>query len=286
MQHRASRTSTGIETLSQEDISHYCQRIGYQGSWDPTLSTLQKLHRAHLYTIPFENLDPIWGRRGQLCIPQLLEKIVRQRRGGFCFEVNGLLASLLASLGYEVGLLSGRVIRPGGNEGPPFDHLLLAVQVPGSLDRWLADVGFGDSFRDPVRWQEGEMVCELGSCYSLHQGLNLDWEVMQTREGIQKTLFRFDQVRHHLAEFEPMFHFHQTSPESSFTHFPLCTLAYPDGRITLSKNRLSRKTWEQGSWQVQEERLDPDQILVALQEHFGMIIPAHDAHSNLMGRNT
>jgi hypothetical protein len=128
----------------------YLERIGYSGVTDPNSDTLRALHRAHLFTVPFENLDIGLKRTIPCDAEAAVRKIVEQRRGGFCYELNGAFAWLLRALGFHVTLLSARVGRADGSLGPEYDHLTLRVD----LDQpWLADVGFGDSFLDPLRLQ-------------------------------------------------------------------------------------------------------------------------------------
>jgi N-hydroxyarylamine O-acetyltransferase len=125
------------------DTAAYLQRIGYSGSVSADSETLRNLHRAHLFTVPFENLDIGWGRRIQVEEQAFVRKIVAQHRGGFCYELNGAFAALLRTLGFKVTLLSARVPRVHGDYGPEFDHLTLRVDLN---EPWLADVGFGDCF--------------------------------------------------------------------------------------------------------------------------------------------
>src|SRR5260221_3367797 len=147
------------------NVAAYLERIGYQGPLNPNAETLRALHVAHLYTVPFENLDIGLGRPLSLELPALFDKIVTGRRGGFCYELNGLFAWLLQSLGYGVTHLSARTKSPDGSFGPEFDHLALRVVCPQaggdpvqpwlSDEPWLADVGFGDSFVEPLRLEAG-----------------------------------------------------------------------------------------------------------------------------------
>ena len=130
------------------DVERYLQRIGYSGSTAPTERSLRAIHRAHLISVPFENLSVRGGEPIPLDEEALFEKIVVRRRGGFCYALNGLFASLLEGLGFRVARLAGRV----GVPGIAFDHLALRVD----LERpWLADVGFGDSFLDPLHLDAG-----------------------------------------------------------------------------------------------------------------------------------
>ena len=136
------------------DIPSYLNRIHYNGPTLPTAETLRALHLAHLYRVPFENLDIHLGLPISLQETDLFEKIVVRRRGGFCYELNGLFAWLLRELGFEVSLLSARVGDREDGFGPEFDHLILRVTCPADParpdDPWLADVGFGESFLTPL----------------------------------------------------------------------------------------------------------------------------------------
>jgi N-hydroxyarylamine O-acetyltransferase len=105
-----------------------------------------------MFNVPFENLDISVGRYIKLDLPSLFQKIVHERRGGYCYELNGLFAALLRTLGFRVDQLSAGVAGPDGKFGPEFDHLTLLV---GAGDSWLADVGFGDSFLAPLPFAVG-----------------------------------------------------------------------------------------------------------------------------------
>src|SRR5579871_1708740 len=131
------------------DISAYLERIDYRGSLDITPETLRDLQVAHLRTVPFENLSVVMGEPVILDDASLFEKIVVRRRGGFCYELNGLFAALLRDLGFPVEMLSAGVSRSSAQVfGPGFDHLALMVTLE---HRWLVDVGFGGSFFEPLR---------------------------------------------------------------------------------------------------------------------------------------
>ena len=129
------------------DIARYLERITYHGSREPIVSTLQALREAHLLAVPFENLDIALRRAIVLDEASFWTKIVEHHRGGFCYELNGLFALLLRALGFQVDLLSASVARETGGFGPDFDHLTLLVHLEQD---WLADVGFGESFRQPL----------------------------------------------------------------------------------------------------------------------------------------
>ena len=217
------------------DVDAYCERIGYNGPRLPTLETLYGLHRSHLYSVPFENLDIALGIPIALEPGHLYDKIITQRRGGFCYEVNGLFYELLTALGFRVSMLSGCVRRDDGGFGPEFDHMLLKVELP---EPWLADVGFGESFVDPLPLRAGAEEAENGHLFGVKPE-NGGWELhRRDGDGADVPLYRFEDVAHGLAEYIPMCEYHQHSPESSFTRRRICTVAKPDGRITLAGLRL------------------------------------------------
>src|SRR2546428_10247597 len=126
----------------------YMERIGYRGPLRPSVEVLRKLHRRHMLSVPFENLDIHLGPPIILSENAFYNKIIERRRGGFCYELNGSFASLLKKLGFKVSMLSACVARKGGGFSPDFEHMTLLVQLKGP---WLVDVGFGDSFTEPKR---------------------------------------------------------------------------------------------------------------------------------------
>lgn len=216
------------------DVNAYLRRLEYRGSRVPNVATLRSLHCAHLLAVPFENLDIHLGRPIRLEAAALFEKIVRQRRGGFCYELNGLFAQLLSALGFEVVLLSASVVDKG-QPGPAFDHLTLLVKLE---DLWLADVGFGDSFFEPLELQNKiEQVQNAGAFRLLRNAEQ--WTLQAcTREGDWQSQYLFTLTPHTLADFAGMCHYHQTSPASHFTQKRICTRATTSGRLTLSERKL------------------------------------------------
>jgi N-hydroxyarylamine O-acetyltransferase len=247
--------------------NRYLERIGYDGSLGPTAETLRRLHLAHLYSVPFENLSIHRGEPIQLDDEALFEKIVTRRRGGFCYELNGLFAALLRALGFEVAMLSAGVGRADGDFSPDYDHMALLVTLEG---RWLADVGFGDSFREPLRLDErGEQ--KEGDLAYRDEETGDGRLIMARREegGPWKPQYRFGLEPHLYADYAEMCHFHQTSPDSHFTQNRICSLATPDGRMTLSGMKLI--TTRGG--ERQERELDEREYAEALREIFGIAPP-------------
>lgn len=220
--------------LSEKEQSAYLGRLGLPRLRRADLSTLNELHIAHLMKVPFENLDIALGRPISLDKDAVLAKLLVERRGGFCYELNYAFALLLHSLGYEVSLLSARVFT-GSGFGPNFDHMLLLVNaVDGQR---IADVGFGDCFRVPLAINS-EGVPELGVQYSVSCSEEGDYELKQKREGADwSPEYRFTLNSHRIEDFREMCWYQQTSPESNFTKKTVCSIATKTGRKTLSNRK-------------------------------------------------
>ena len=221
--------------MAQLDIPAYLERINYSGPLAPTAETLRQLQVAHLRAVPFENLSIHIGEPIVLDDAALFAKIVEKKRGGFCYECNGLFAALLRALGFDVQMLSAEVANSEGVFGPAFDHMTLMVSLE---ERWLVDVGFGDSFHEPLRLDERSDQIEGKLVYRIvDEGPFLT--LMQRNEGQEwKAQYRFTLQPHEFADYAEMCRYHQTSPESHFTRGRICSLATADGRITLSDMRL------------------------------------------------
>jgi len=216
-------------------VDAYLKRIGYAGPLKPNSTLLRSLHRAHLLAVPFENLDLSLGRKIICDEDAFLRKIVEHRRGGFCYELNGAFTALLRALDFQVTLLSARVPREDGTRSPEFDHLTLRVDLE---EPWLADVGFGDCFLEPLRFAIGFEQPQGGRKYRIVDE-NGTLHVERTEPDDRwKRQYSFTLTPRRLDEFAAMCHYHQTSPESPFTRKKLCTLATADGRITLSDRKL------------------------------------------------
>jgi N-hydroxyarylamine O-acetyltransferase len=259
----------------------YLERIGYSGSTEPSAETLRALHRAHMFAVPFENLDIHLGRPIVCDEARFLHKIVNERRGGFCYELNGAFAALLRALGFQVTLLSARVTgADGGTDGPDFDHLTLRVDLPNPVAHgltsevpWLADVGFGDGFVEPLRLAPNLEQSQIGRVYRLTERsvegeVRFDLEVRTDDKW--KGQYSFTLQPRQLPDFAVMCRYQQTSPESHFTRQRICSRATPWGRITLSDFKLI----ESRDGRREERELGGEQQWRAsLRELFGIDLP-------------
>ena len=223
------------------DHEAYLKRLEYDGPLEPgSANTLAALHQRHLYSVPFENLDISMGTPIGLEANHLTEKIIDRRRGGFCYELNGLFALLLERLGYAVRRLNARVASDTDGFGIPFDHLCLLVSTTDG--EFLADVGFGESFRRPIPFALGALTSQDGTDYRLSahdDGVLLSSRPPRAEDGSSEAVafaprYLFSTENYRLEDFGHACSFHQHSPESPFTQKTLITIARPDGRLTLS----------------------------------------------------
>jgi N-hydroxyarylamine O-acetyltransferase len=247
------------------DVAAYLGRINYDGQLAPSPGALRELHRQHLFTVPFENFDILLKRPIVLNLTQLEQKIIGRRRGGFCYELNGLFAQLLTELGYAVQLLSARVRREDGGFGPEFDHMLLKVELD---EPWLADVGFGESFLSPLQLKSDGAGAVNGHRYSVAFD-GEEWELCRHGDAQHEevALYRFRDTPRQLSDYAEMSRYHQTSPESHFTQRSICSRAMPDGRVTLAGPRL---IVTHDSKRNERMLASPDEIRICLREHFGI----------------
>jgi N-hydroxyarylamine O-acetyltransferase len=245
--------------LSGAQVDRYLERIRYGGVRVPTFAVLAELHVAHLRSVPFENLSVRRGEAILLDEQWLFEKVVGRRRGGYCYELNGLLAALLEALGFQVQHLAGRV----GPTGIDFDHLALRVELE---EPWLADVGFGDSFLAPLRLDSREpQDGGEGRSYRLEEGGD-GLVLLRSGPAGWKRQFSFGPRGWPLEAFEAGNRYHQSSPDSHFTKNTVVSLATPGGRVTLSERRLI--TTEHG--RRTERALDEREVVETLRRVFGL----------------
>jgi N-hydroxyarylamine O-acetyltransferase len=251
------------------DIRAYLQRIKYTGRVTPSAETLRLLQVAHLRTVPFENLSSHSGEPIVLDDDALFEKIVGRRRGGFCYELNGLFAALLRTLGFDVAILSAQVANAGEVFGPDFDHMTLMVTL---ADRWLVDVGFGDSFLEPLKLDEESTQRHGNNAYRVLREGEFLVLMKQAPEEEWKSQYRFTLKPYQYSDYAEMCRYHQTSPESHFTRARICSRATPDGRITLSDLRFI--TTNNGGRRQEQILTNDEEYATILRDHFGIVMKA------------
>jgi N-hydroxyarylamine O-acetyltransferase len=249
------------------DLDPYLARIGYVGGLEPSLETLRGLHRAHVLSIPFENLDILLGRPILLDVASLQAKIVDRGRGGYCFEQNTLFAAALEHLGFDVTHLAARV-RMGDDRSTPRTHMILAVDFAGT--RWLADVGFGgDTLLDPVALDDDEPVRQGAWMFRLvREG---DVRVLRgLRHDGWMDLYAFTEEPQLSIDYEVSNHYTSTWPRSPFvTHVVVQRSGLEERWMLIDDElRVERPAGTQ-RWTV----ASPDERLAILDERFGLVFP-------------
>jgi N-hydroxyarylamine O-acetyltransferase len=267
--HRADVASS---TMDADRLDRYLDRIGADRPEHPDAGALARLQERHLRSVPFENLDLHLGVPIVLDEGALFEKVVDRRRGGFCYELNGLFAAALRALGFAAHPLAARVIGPDGGLGPVFDHMAVLVELD---EPWLADVGFGRFSLRPLRLGTREEQRDPAGVFTVTDAPLGDVDVRM--DG--RPQYRLELRPRPLADFEATCWWQQTSPQSHFLQGPVCSLVTDRGRVTLS-GRLLVETVDG----VRSERTvdDDAEVTAIFRERFGIVLdrlPGQDQRS-------
>ncbi|MFN3649456.1 MAG: arylamine N-acetyltransferase family protein [Armatimonadota bacterium] len=256
---------------SELELDAYLRRIGYTGELRPRLETLRGLVLRHLSSIPFEGLNPLLGWPVRLDLETLQEKLVRQGRGGYCFEQNSLLGHVLEALGFQVGYLASRVVWNQPEEvRPARSHMLLRVDLDDQV--FLVDIGFG------VMAPSGPLRLELETEQSTpHERFRIrPWEDLYQLQaqvaGEWKPLYRFDLTAQYPADYELSNWYTSTHPESPFVRSLVAARVDAGCRYTLINTELN--TYFLDGRREQRRLTTPLEIRTALEEVFRLRLPA------------
>jgi N-hydroxyarylamine O-acetyltransferase len=276
------------------DLDAYCARIGYAGPRVPTLDVLHALHWRHAHAIPFENLDPLVGRPVRLDLPSLERKVVREGRGGYCFEQNLLFRHALEAIGFQVTGLAARVlfgVPPG--QVRPRSHMVLLVTLPdGPGPHYVADVGFGGlTLTGPVRFEEGTAQPtphERLRLTSAGGGTgNASVPVMTLEAEIHggwTRLYCFTLEPQVPADYEVANWYVSTCPESPFVSQLMAARPDPDRRFALFNNTLSIYHRD-GRWE-QRVYTEASALRNALRSTFHLLLPEDPTLEAVLARLT
>jgi N-hydroxyarylamine O-acetyltransferase len=246
--------------MDSDTVAAYLSRIGARRPAAPTAAALRDLQRRHLETVPFENLSIHLGEPITLTEDALVEKIVHQGRGGFCYELNGLFAALLDALGFEVQLLAASMLSDGGaRSSPPFDHMALLVELD---QRYLVDVGASTQAAHPLLLDWPEAQEDPCGSFLVVDAPHGDIEIVMNGEPF----YRAERRPRRLSDFARPCWWHATSPDSHFRATPRCSRLTDTGRVTIRVDRLQET--------VHGERIETTlttdaEILAAYEKHFG-----------------
>ncbi|MCG8686177.1 MAG: arylamine N-acetyltransferase [Desulfobacterales bacterium] len=254
--------------LNEFDLEAYFNRINFSGSTEVSEDTLTRLHNAHFFGIPFENFDVLLGRGIDLESQVVFNKLVHRKRGGYCFELNGLFLRALEALGFKARALLARVHVTGTPSGR--GHQLELINIGGR--DWVADVGFGgNSPRMPMPLELEQPVTMDGQTLQLKDAGHLGI-MLQTFENDEwKNLYSFDLGYVFPADIGYGNHYASTSPLTLFTKSRIAGRPLPGGEVTLLDRILKIKT------KGKEEILtlpDSPAYLEAVKKHIGIELDA------------
>lgn len=221
-----------------KQVQAYLDRVNYAGTPSVSADTLIGLHQAHAFAIPFENLDVMHGVPIRLDQERFYEKIVGKKRGGLCFEMNGLFKLVLDRIGFTSWFIAGQVYFPPDDApGPALGHVAIACRLGEAL--YLVDVGFGRGFIQPLPLDFSGPQFQLGTWYRLSPLPGEELLLERSSDGQQyQKMYKFTLAPRALSDFAQTCRYHQTSPQAPFTRQPLCTRPTPEGRITLTGSSL------------------------------------------------
>ncbi|MGE0775083.1 MAG: arylamine N-acetyltransferase [Sphingomonadaceae bacterium] len=220
------------------DIPAYLARIGLAEQPAPDLAGLIAIQRAHRLAIPFENLDIRLGRGIDLDPDHVFDKLVLRRRGGYCFEQNGLFLSALLAMGFAARPLLARVWLFAA-DAPPKTHMLILVTLNG--EEWIADAGFGGSYTPPMPLAEQEMQSPDGTRHRLLRDGEFGWMLeRQAGQGEWSGQYSFSTARVWPSDIALANHFTATAPGSRFVENAVASVALPTGFASLFNRSYSR----------------------------------------------
>jgi N-hydroxyarylamine O-acetyltransferase len=218
----------------------YLKRIGHDVRPTASLAALKQMQKSHLLSVPFENLDIHYGVPIRLEIDSIFGKVIENKRGGFCYELNGLFFELLTALGFVAKRISARVYNTqNGEYGYEYDHMAVVVKLDGK--EYLTDVGFGEFAFGPLALEPGRIQTDERGEFMLDNFEKDYLRVSKIENGDHRPEYIFRNIHRELHEFSDMCLYHQTSPESHFTRSKLISIPTENGRISLTSTKLKIK---------------------------------------------
>jgi N-hydroxyarylamine O-acetyltransferase len=240
-------------------IDALLQRIGLAAMPEPTVDGLRALHRAYLAAVPYEDIAVQLGETAPLDEAALIARLCADGRGGYCFELNTVLAALLRACGFVVTHHQAVV----GGEGPT-NHMALLVHVDG--ERWLADAGLGEGFVEPLPFREGSTTLGPFTYTVTREEAGTWWVGMHEWTSFRG--FRMTEDESALADFDPHHERLATDPESSFVKTFVVQSPQPDRIVTVRSRTLSAVGPDVDAKRV----LEREEFAGALREEFGVVV--------------
>lgn len=219
-------------------LESYLKRIGYTGSLECNAETLTKLMRAQLFSVAFENLDVQAGKIVSLVPEQIVDKIVGQGRGGYCYEVNGLFAMALQALGFSYKFVACRPMFYPVRR--PKTHMVLLVEAEG--EQWICDLGFGSyGIRAPIALSALEQVQQQDfDQFRLTTEESGAYVVQAMVDGQWLSQFGFEPYASEWVDFMPANYLNSTHPDTIFVQKLLVIKHHEQGRDILLGDQLKQ----------------------------------------------
>jgi N-hydroxyarylamine O-acetyltransferase len=248
------------------DRVKYLERIDYNDVIDVRDDVLAKLHKKHVYQIPFENLDVYYKRAFDLSIEKIYRKIISDVRGGFCYELNLLFNWLLTEIGFSSRIIASRIFNEDGTLGPEFDHMSVYVKTE---KEFLIDVGYGDLFVIPIEIKSGVQF-DGRNYFRIDKWNQREYSISMSADGLdysKRYAFNLDLVK--AEDFATICLDKQTNPNSYFVKNVICTKPTHAGRVTIFNDKLVEKSSELRI----EKTIQSDENLTGyLKDKFGIVI--------------
>lgn len=258
--------AAGAVEEDESFVERYLQRIEYEGTLDCDISTLRRLQMQHLLTVPFENLSIFYNRKVEFSIKEIWNKIVLNRRGGVCYEINGLFLELLRRIGFNAKYVAAKVIETSSEQ----DHVFIIVNI--DEQDWLVDVGFGDNFFEPIKLVLDEIQEDDKGYFKIVKAGEDTYRLLKSINKVDFTVrYTFDLQERKLEEFKERYEYFATSPESRFRKNRLCSIEKRNGRVSLTDSYISIS--EDGKYikkQIDNER----DFIDNLEKKFGIYLHA------------
>ncbi|HEX6471029.1 MAG TPA: arylamine N-acetyltransferase [Streptosporangiaceae bacterium] len=269
-QHDVVRGSAAEWPAEPVDLDAYFARIGHTGPAAPTAEVLRRLHRAHMSTICFENIDVALGRGVPLGVADLQAKLVDAGRGGYCFEHNLLFAAALTSIGFPVTRLLARV-RRGSTRARYRSHAALLVRAEETM--WLADVGFGDEgLVEPIPFVAGAELTTGDWTWRLDEE-DGEWVLRCLHADGWFDVYSFRLERHCPVDFDVANYYTATHPHSTFVGRLVAQRGGDHARHSLLDNVLVTRHADGRS---ERRELTAAETVEALRSTFGIAVAAGD----------
>lgn len=265
-------------------IDAYLQRIGFEGEPKVDLETLIKLHRCQAFSIPFENFDVHINGKVEIEKQAVLDKLIKQGRGGYCYELNGAFHDLLTAIGFKVKYLASRPMM-GYTELRPKTHMILMVELQG--EQYLADVGFTSlNIIEPIKIEPGVIHHQYGQCFRILQDKERGY-IFQSKAssktengGEWESCYSFDLTEQQYIDFKLANFFNSNSSESICTNMIIAGIYSEEGRVRLLNNKFEIRLKSRDEDIMVENE---DHLSSLINEFFRIVLSAN--HASLLFKN-